>query len=79
MTLDEFWTKEQSLEFRRLGMTDQELEAFMLVSLAAKKVLALPSLHNMHREEFCHDFHHIQNRILARPGCRAIDISDKKQ
>jgi hypothetical protein len=58
--------------FLALGFTAQECDVFELVTAAATAVLALPVLHPMDREEFCHAFHVIQDKLLARPGLRAI-------
>lgn len=57
---------------RDMGMTEDEVAAFDALADAATKILALPTLHTMEREEVCHDIHKIQMRLLARPGLRAI-------
>jgi hypothetical protein len=55
----------------RLGMTKDELDLWELVSATAGRMLALPVLHPMERQETATDFHQIQLRLLARPGLRA--------
>lgn len=57
---------------RGIGLTEDEIEAFQLSTDLANKMLELPMLHPMEREEVCHDVHKIQMRILARPGLRAL-------
>lgn len=58
--------------FLAIGFTSDECDVFDLVTTAATAVLALPVLHPMDREEFCHAFHVIQDKLLARPGLRTI-------
>lgn len=54
------------------GMTEAEVHAFFTLASAASEVLDLPDLHPMDREEYCHAFHVLQDKLLARPGLRAI-------
>jgi hypothetical protein len=56
----------------KLGMTAAEIDAWYVLADAAGRMLRLPVLHSMEREEVCHDFHKLQNRLLARPGLRAV-------
>ncbi len=53
-------------------LTPAEVEAFTKLAEAASLILKLPVLHPMEREEVCHDIHHLQMRILARPGLRVL-------
>ena len=54
------------------GMTPEEIAAFEASVELAKRMLALPTLHPMEREEICHDIHKLQMRLLARSGLRAL-------
>jgi hypothetical protein len=54
-----------------LGMTRDELDLWESVAGVAGRMLDLPILHPMEREETATDFHRIQLRLLARPGLRA--------
>jgi hypothetical protein len=54
------------------GMSEAEVAAFNLSVDAANAVLALPDLHPMDREEYCHAFHVIQNKLLSRPLVRVV-------
>lgn len=55
----------------KLGMTDAELDIWAALAEVAGRMLQLPVLHPMEREEICHDMHKLQLRMLARPGLRA--------
>ncbi len=67
-------------QLKTIGMTIEEIDAFNHLSLSAIRILSLPTLHPMEREEACHDIHVLQNRLLARPGLRALGwpIKEKK-
>ena len=53
------------------GMTEDELDVWYALADVAGRMLRLPILHPMEQEETAHDFHKLQNRLLARPGLRA--------
>lgn len=55
-----------------LGLTEDEIAAMDALTDAANKLLSLPKLHPMEKEETCHDMHKLQLRVLARPGLRAL-------
>jgi hypothetical protein len=59
-------------QLKAIGMTLDEIDAYHHLALSAGRILALPTLHPMEREEVCHDIHVLQNRLLARPGLRAL-------
>ncbi len=52
----------------KFGLTDVGLEVWYALAAAAGKMLQLPVLHPMEQQELVQDFHHQQNRLLARPG-----------
>lgn len=54
------------------GLTLEEIDAFNHLARSANRILALPELHPMERQEVCHEIHVVQNRLLARPGLRAL-------
>lgn len=56
----------------KLGMTEAELDVWYALADAAGKMLKLPVLHPMEQQELVKDFHNLQNRLLARPGLRAV-------
>ena len=59
-------------DLMKSGLTEAEAKAFLLLANAASMILALPMLHPMEQVESCHDIHHLQMRILARPGLRTL-------
>ncbi len=62
-------------ERRRLlayGMTAQEVEIWLALGKVAGALLQLPTLHPSEQEETVRDIHNLQNRLLARPGLRAL-------
>lgn len=59
------------------GFTEKEAEAWELVTQAAAACLNLSDRegsHPMMREEFCHEFHHIQMRLASLPALRAMGL-----
>jgi hypothetical protein len=60
------------------GMSEEEVTAFNLSVDAANAVLALPDLHPMDREEYCHAFHVIQNKLLSRPLMRVVRATESE-
>lgn len=54
------------------GMSLDEVEAFHDVVEAAKKVMTLPGLDPIDREDIARSFHTIQNALLAQPQKRAF-------
>jgi hypothetical protein len=52
------------------GMTEAEAECWELAGELAGKLLALPELHPMDRQETAHVIHMIQYRLLSRPTYR---------
>jgi hypothetical protein len=65
-------------QLQEAGMTEEEVAAFNLTCDAANAVLALPDLHPMDREEYCHAFHVIQNKVLSRPLVRVVRASEEQ-
>jgi hypothetical protein len=53
-------------------MTAKEVVAFEHLAKSATLMLKLPKLHPMERAETCNAFHILQNKLLARPGLRAL-------
>ena len=53
------------------GMTEDELDIWYALADVAGRMLQLPTLHPMEQHETAHDFHKLQDRLLARPGLRA--------
>jgi hypothetical protein len=54
------------------GMTDEEVNVWQALGAVAGQMLKLPVLHQSEQTEMVHDIHHLQSRLLARPGLRAI-------
>lgn len=54
------------------GMMQDELEIWNALAGIAGKFLQLPELHPMERHEVSHEFHALQNRLLARVGLRVV-------
>ena len=68
---------DRSAEAEAAGMTLDEAEAWDLVARAAGACLRLanrPGSHPMSREEFCHAFHVIQDRLAALPTLRRMGL-----
>ena len=70
--LDEKPPEAGTNELRTVGMTQEEVDVFDALAKVANQMLALSVLHQMEREEICHDIHKLQLRLLARPGLRAL-------
>jgi hypothetical protein len=51
-------------------MTEDELDIWYALADVAGRMLQLPTLHPMEVHETAHDFHKLQDRLLARPGLR---------
>jgi hypothetical protein len=62
---------QQREALRRFGMTDTEIGIWFALADVAGRMLQLPVLHPTERQETAADFHHIQDRLLARAGMRA--------
>jgi hypothetical protein len=62
---------QQREALRRFGMTDTEIDIWFALGDVAGRILQLPELHPNERGETVADLHHIQSRLLARPGMRA--------
>ena len=52
-------------DLKRFGMTDEEIALWTVVAAAAGRMLALPKLHPMERDETATDFHRIQLRLTG--------------
>ena len=76
--IKEILTKEQIKCLRKIGMTHEEISALDIVSLAAKNVLSLATLHHMEKDETARAIHIIQDMIMARPGFRALGMKENK-
>jgi len=64
---------QRSLErLAKFGMTQAELDIWIALANVAGRMLQLPELHPNEQEEVVHEIHVIQNRLLARPGLRAV-------
>lgn len=64
-----------------LGLTRAEADVWSAVAVAANAYLRLNEAdpaHPMERAEVCTAFHHIQARLLARPGLRVINAGDEE-
>ena len=61
-------TRAQLADF---GMTEQELDLWFALAEVAGGFLRLPLLHPSEQQETVADLHHLQSRLLARPGLRA--------
>ena len=55
-----------------LGLTDAEIDLWYDLGALAGRFLELPTLHPNERGETVVEFHKLQNRLLARPGLRAV-------
>lgn len=64
--------QEQRKKLLKFGLTSQEVDLWFALAEVAGQMLQLPVLHPTEREEAAHDFHKLQNRILARAGLRAM-------
>jgi hypothetical protein len=58
-------------QLREFGMTDEELQLWYDLAALAGRLLLLPEQHPSERSETVVDLHHLQTRLLARPGMRA--------
>lgn len=58
-------------ELAAYGMTEQELDLWFALARVAGAFQRLPTLHPNEWHETAADLHHLQNRLLARPGMRA--------
>jgi hypothetical protein len=63
---------ERGALMRGLGLTTEETEALVLLTVAASRILALPVLHPMERTEAAGFVHALQSAVLARPAMRAF-------
>jgi len=54
------------------GMTNQEIELWKDLGAVAGQFLQLPTLHPSERNETVIEIHRLQNRLLSRPGLRAV-------
>lgn len=52
------------------GLTDDEADCWELAATLARKLFALPKLHQMDDHEVAHAIHVIQNKLLGRPAYR---------
>jgi hypothetical protein len=57
-------------------MTDQEIGLWYDLGALAGRFLGLPPLHPNERTETVVEIHKLQNRLLARPGLRAVGWPD---
>jgi len=62
-------SKQRLLDY---GMTEQEIELWYALASVAGGFLDLPTLHPGERGETVYEIHKLQNRLLARPGLRAV-------
>lgn len=54
-----------------LGMTDQEIDLWLVLADVGERLDALPELHPMAEHEAAHALHRVQDLLLSRPGMRA--------
>jgi|tagenome__1003787_1003787.scaffolds.fasta_scaffold20968070_4 hypothetical protein len=54
------------------GMTNQEIDLWYDLGTVAGRFLDLPILHPNERDETVVELHKLQNRLLSRPGLRAV-------
>ena len=59
------------VELAKLGMTEQEIDAWLALAAAEERLAALPQLHPMGEHEAAHALHRVQDLLLSRPGLRA--------
>jgi hypothetical protein len=64
-------TDTQRAHLTDFGMTNQEVDLWFALSEVAGEFLRLPQLHPTEQRDTVADLHHLQNRLLARPGMRA--------
>jgi len=62
-------SRQQLVEY---GMTYQEIDLWYDLGTMAGRFLDLPTLHPNERNETVVELHKLQNRLLARPGLRAV-------
>lgn len=54
------------------GMTEQEIELWYDLGTLAGQFYELPTLHPTEWNETAAELHRLQDRLLARPGLRAV-------
>jgi hypothetical protein len=55
---------------RAVGMTEAEIECWMLAANLAGRFFALPEMHPMDKQEISTAIHVVQNKLLSRPTYR---------